>query len=396
MNVTASLAAKNNIWYAVINYPDPQTSKRKQKWVSTKIPVREGRTTHKKEAYPVMDSILADFKLKLELKDNDMLFSAWLLKYLDDTKNTRAESTNFSYRRTVTGSIAPWFDNRKLRLCDITTDHIQAFYNWKQSEDGGSVKAATIKKYHSIIDPALRKASSGKQRRIEFNPAEDVALPKDDSVFEGDFYTADELKTLLKNAKGSKIETPVYLASWFGLRRGEAIGLRWDAIDFDRKTLRVKGVMRDKGKGGTRNRDMYYAPIAKTKTSLRTLKMPEACIEYLKKLKADQERRKKKAGYNHEWDDFVCVRPNGDIIPLERVTRDFKNLCKRSGLKVIRLHDLRHTNCSLMIDNGASLVEAKDQLGHSNIHMTMKYSHVINATDYLSASLSETPSNEEK
>ena len=62
-----------------------------------------------------------------------------------------------------------------------------------------------------------------------------------------EFYTAEELKTLLENVKGTPLETVVYLASWFGLRRGEIIGLRWTSVDLERGVLSITGTVKDKG-----------------------------------------------------------------------------------------------------------------------------------------------------
>lgn len=81
--------------------------------------------------------------------------------------------------------------------------------------------------------------------------------------------------------------------------------------------------------------------------------------------------------YNHVWDDFVCVRQNGDLIPLEYVTRTFPRLCEKSGMRPLRLHELRHTNLSLLLENGASMKELQEWAGHSSYSATANiYAHV--------------------
>ena len=158
------------------------------------------------------------------------------------------------------------------------------------------------------------------------------------------------------------------------------IGLRWSSIDFDRSTLIVNGVIKDKGKGTTRNRDMYFDPMPKTVTHA-----PYRCwlSQSLKKGAGGKEEN------NHAWDNFVCVRPNGDLIPLENVTRAFPKLCKKCGLKSIRFHELRHSNISLLLSQGLDMKRIQLLAGHNDIRTTMnKYGH-LQVVDWQSADIVE-------
>lgn len=75
--------------------------------------------------------------------------------------------------------------------------------------------------------------------------------------------------------------------------------------------------------------------------------------------------------------DFVCVRENGDLIPLEYVSRAFPKLCKDCGLRELKLHELRHTNISLLLSDGASMKEVQEWAGHSNYSVTANtYAHI--------------------
>lgn len=379
--MTATIAQKSGMWYAVIQWRDAE-GKQIKKWRATGFPVKGN---HIKEAKSKAEEIRKDFERKMGLVDSEMLFSDYLFVWLDTKeKYCIKESTYSTYRKQIENCIAPYFSKARIKLCDLTDEDIERFYMYKLEHDG--VKAETISRYHANLHKALDYAV--KTKRVPLNPCDTVTKPKGDP-FVADYYTEAELGKLLDAAKGSVIETPIYLAALFGLRRGECIGLRWSSIDFDRSTLIVNGVIKDKGKGTTRNRDMYFDPMPKTKASIRTLPMPPVAVDYLRALKMAQEQRKKRKGYNHTWDDFVCVRPNGDLIPLENVTRAFPKLCQKCGLKPIRFHELRHSNISLLLSQGLDMKRIQLLAGHSDIRTTMnKYGH-LQVVDWQSAEIVE-------
>ena len=181
----------------------------------------------------------------------------------------------------------------------------------------------------------------------------------------------------LTSSKGTSLETVILLAACFGLRRGEIIGLKWDCIDFDNCTLSIRGVVKDKGSSGSKIENLYYLETPKTASSIRTFPMQPQIADYLKHLKQVQDMRKKEEPYNHTWDEFICVRPNGDIISLEYVSRRFPKLCEECGLKRIKLHELRHSNISFMLENGATMKEVQEWAGHSSYSTTANiYSHI--------------------
>ena len=106
--------------------------------------------------------------------------------------------------------------------------------------------------------------------------------------------------------------------------------------------------------------------------------MSDSALKYLSELKAKQEKRKQENKlYIHTWDDFVCVRPDGSLLPLEYVSRAIPKLCEKAGLKRIKLHELRHTNISILLESGASMKELQEWAGHSSYSTTANiYSHI--------------------
>lgn len=361
--MTASVQEKRNKYYIVLNWVE--NGKRKQKWVGTDLTVNGN---NKRRAEQKRKEILRQWEEKALLSNyEDILFSEYIRKWLEDVKHTISESTYYSYKTTIDGVICPYFAEKKIKLSDLRPYHIQDFYAFKMQHD--NISANTIHHYQAYIHKALKYAV--KTERIKDNPANNVDLPKKQKHI-ADFYTAEELKLLLQSAKGTDIEMVVMIATWFGLRRGEILGLRWSCIDFENHTLTVKGTI-------TRADTMVYKNTAKNNSSLRTLPMTEEATNYFRDLQKQQQRNKKELGkhYITKWEDFVCVRRNGDILKLDYVTRHFPMLCEQCGLRKIRLHELRHSNISLLITAGASMKEVQEWAGHSTYSTTADiYAHI--------------------
>lgn len=368
MNVTASLQTKSDKYYVVLNWYEG--TKRKQKWINTEL---SASGNNKRKAEAKRQEIVREWDEKLSAVNfESILFSDYLKRWLEDTKHTIMDSTYWEYKKTIENVICPYFESRKIMLADLKPYHIQEFYNFKMEHDG--VTANTVHHYHANISKALKYAV--KTERIKSNPAANVELPKKQKHI-ADFYTDEELQTLLTRSKGTNLETVVLLAACFGLRRGEIIGLKWDCIDFENNTLSIRGVVKDKGSSGSKIENLYYEETAKTASSIRTFPMQTQIADYLKHLKQIQDTNKKEEPYNHTWDEFVCVRPNGDILSLEYVSRRFPKLCEKCGLKRIKLHELRHSNISYLLEQGASMKEAQEWAGHSSYSTTANiYSHI--------------------
>lgn len=366
--MTASIQVKANKYFIVVSWK-PEGDKRKQKWVRTDLTV-DGNNKRKVEQKRL--EVLREYESKIFLTANDMLFSDFLRKWLEDTKRNISENTYFSYYQTVHKSICPYFDERRIKLCDLKPYHIQDFYNRKMDKE--NLSANTICHYHANIHKALDYAV--KTERIKENPSDKIMLPKKEKHI-AKYYTIDELKVLLDKAKGSSLETVINLAVWFGLRRGEIIGLKWECIDLDKKYLSILGTVTDKGTSGSRIDNLKYRSRVKTASSMRTFPLTDEMVSYFKKLKEKQTENQKQANYNTKWIEFVCVRDNGDLIPLDYVSRAFPRFLSKNGLKLIKLHELRHSNISLLIENGASMKEAQEWAGHSSYSTTANiYSHI--------------------
>lgn len=368
--MTAAIYTKRNKYYIVVSWT--LNGKRNQKWVSTGLTV-SGHNKRKAEQKKL--EVLQTWQEKIQLKDSNMLFADYMQYWLNIIKNNVQPTTFYGYKQVVNHAIDGYFRERRIKLCDLKPYHIQDFYNYKMEKDG--VSANTIHHYHSNIHKALSYAV--RTERILTNPADNdrIDLPKKQKHI-ASYYSKEELNILLEKSKGHVLETVIRLAVWFGMRRGEIIGLRWSSIDFDGKALSVTGTMKDRGGTGDKVGTLFFEPTAKNSASLRTFPLSDSMVEYLKRVKAGQDERKKKMHYNHSWDDFVCVRNNGNLITLDAVSYAFPKLCEQCGLNPIKLHELRHSNISLLLRTGASMKELQEWAGHSSYQTTVNINYRYN------------------
>jgi len=192
--------------------------------------------------------------------------------------------------------------------------------------------------------------------------------------FEGKTLIPEQARQFLDTAKGERLEALYTVALSLGLRMGEALGLRWQDVDLDRRTLTVNRILERIGRGQG-SKLLLVEP--KTSRSRRTVNLPDAAIRALRGHKVRQLEERLMAG--SRWQDNGLVFPNTLGTPLEphSLHDDFKRILVKAGLPDIRFHDLRHSAASLMLALGIPLRSIQDILGHSSIALTANlYAHV--------------------
>ena len=382
MNVTASLQVKNNIYQVVLNYKDIN-GKRKQKWVSTGL---SEKGNNKREANQKMQEILTNFKENLNIKEetkNDKLFVSYLKEWLISIKNTIEENTYDSYK-VIVNKICDYFQDKNILLNDLKPVEIQKFYNFLYSKE---LTGNTVLHYHNVIRKALQTAL--KLDLILSNPADRVERPKKEQ-FIGSFYSQAELNTLFTLIKDDPLQIVIYLASFYGLRRSEVLGLKWDAFDFDNKTITIKHKAIETRKDN--KRVILLKDKTKNQSSYRTLPLVDDIIVVLQEHKKQIDENKKLCGnsYNKKYLDYICVDSMGKLFRPEYVTDHFTLIMNKNKdiLRKIRFHDLRHSCASLLLAKGIPMKEIQDWLGHSTYSTTANiYAHLEKDTKNKSANV---------
>lgn len=378
--VAGHLAVKSGKYYAVLNYKNAK-GERKTKWISLGLPEKG----NKRKAEAELAKIRAEFEIPEEVGElsSDMLFADYLLEWLEIAKGRLAIATYSSYTSIIKNPLEPYFRKKKLTLRELEARHLQMFY----SEMLKKVKSNTVIHYHAVIHSALKYAV--KTDMLVQNVADKVDRPKKND-FQPVFLSADEMQEMFDALRGTKLELPVLVAAFYGFRRGEVMGLKWDAIDFERGTISIKRTIT------TVMEDGVYREVeqqsAKTKSSLRTLPLVGSFREIFMQVKEAQELNKKVCGncYNYEYDGFVFVDEMGYRMRLDYLTSEFPKFLKRHGLKRMRFHDLRHSCASLLLANGVPLKHIQEWLGHSDFTTTANiYAHLDYSSKISSAQAME-------
>ncbi|MBY9078931.1 tyrosine recombinase XerC [Paenibacillus sp. CGMCC 1.18879] len=310
-------------------------------------------------------------------------FDHWMENYV---KYNCEETTAYGYRNILYKHVEPYLGRIKLQKLQPT--HIQQYYKYLMDEKGLSPN--TVRKHHANIRKALDYGL--KQQFVYRNVADAVSLPRLNK-FEGRAYTKDQLNTLLELVKDTKLELPVYLSAYLGLRRSEITGLTWkEGVDMQNRILHIEKVRTSAGKA-------VVIKKPKTDKSQRTLFIVDVIYELLRKTQVNQAEYKKILGKDYNDSGYVFTREDGTPYRVNTVTEQFSDFLKKHKLPKIRLHDLRHTFASILHSEGVDLKSISEALGHSDIGTTNKiYTHIFDKThkDTLSTMSKALRKNKEK
>ena len=184
------------------------------------------------------------------------------------------------------------------------------------------------------------------------------------------YYTYDEFKKFISYEEDLRWKCVFEILYYCGLRKGELKGLTWKDIYFDKKVLSVNKQITQRN-----NRVKFEFSDTKTRDSRRIVPITKVLLNDLKMLY--EQDKKDYYGFN---DDFFVVSDAKPIADSNIYLRRTK-LANLAGLKVIRIHDFRHSCASLLINNGANVTLVAKYLGHTKIEETLNtYSHMFSTT----------------
>jgi len=233
----------------------------------------------------------------------------------------------------------------------------------------GESGEGTVVHTHRILKEALGHAV--KRRSLSINICNAVDPPRPERQ-EMSALDTEGVEKLLETADAFRYRDVFFVALYTGLRRSEVLGLRWTEVDLERNVLGIVG-----GLHYLEGQGLVLLPT-KTKTSRRQLAISREVVDIFRQLKGTQMLRRIELGSVWQEKGFVFTRPGGSPLDPARVTNEFAKVAKAAGFPGFRLHDLRHTHATLMLQAGVNPKVVSERLGHSSVSITLDtYSHVL-------------------
>ena len=368
--MTGCVALRKDVYYVRLSYYD-KNHIRKDKFLSTGL---SGRGA-KQKATAMIDSLIEKYSY-LEKSDHPVKMADYLKMWKELQASEVAETTYDGYHTYIDRHLIPYFKKLNLNIQDITAGHILDYVKYISNDGGrkdnkiGGQSNTSVRKIISILRNVFDYAIL--YGDIKINPALQVPMPKRGNKKDERqvFLTAEDAQKMLDAFKDEEIGPIVFVTLYYGLRKSEALGLRWQAVDFEKDTLTINHTV----VGGSR---IVRKDSTKSYNSKRTYQLLPDIKTLLLKLKAQQEDYKLRLGSNYHDNDYIFKHPNGVLYRPDSLTRSFKRALARYGFPQMRYHDLRHSTASILVDKGLDINDIKEWLGHADISTTANiYAHI--------------------
>lgn len=352
-------------WSARLNYRDPDTNEWRywERYFATEREAIASRKAKREEiergididrTHPTLGDLLRDFLVTCE-------------------RRGRRPTTVALYRHTIEYHILT-HKVANVRLKDLTPKRLQQFYDEKQDAACG---VTALKQCHRVIHKALNDAM---RMELVWRNVADVASPaptrrgsrSGEPRSRREPWTPQDLRRFLQVTTESPYGQIWFLEVYTGVRRAELLGLRWQDVDLERNVLHIRQTVTLDMKGC-----VHIGP-PKNEGSRRDVAISDEVAGILRDQQArvrDHRKTCLKAGKPWTDNDLVFPAQNGNYIYPRNANRDYYRLVEKAGLRPIRLHDVRHSHASHLLDAGEDIAVVSQRLGHSRPSTTLDIYH---------------------
>lgn len=368
---TTAAGERHSIVYRV---PDPARGKTRQ--------VRERGFTTKRAAQTALRERVAAVEAQSYVAPSKLTVREFIEeRYLPSLRSQVRASTYDSYERNLRLHVLPRIGGLALRQLDasrLSAAYADLLSTGRQDHLAGTALSARSVRYiHTIIGRALKTAQAWDL--VTRNAATSAVVPRVSAAgdrHEGiNTWTHQELGAFLAATRAERLFPLWLLLGTTGLRRGEAIGIAWEAVDLDAARLSVRRSLVDVTPDHAGSAPVFSDP--KTSAGRRSVALDPATVEVLRGLRKAQAAERLLVGPGYREHGLVFAHPDGRPLHPERLSRSFADTMRRHAARAIRLHDLRHTWATLALEAGVHPKVVQERLGHSNITITLQtYSHV--------------------
>jgi len=385
--MTGSLQSKKQksgktYFYIILSYKNSKTNRWCQKSIATNLEIKG----NKRKA----DTMITDYVKKysyLEQSASELSlcdFNVNVSDYMDYWYATIRSELRYTTRENYSSKvehIKKYFDEKKQRVIDVTPQTVDCYIKYllhygkinQKTKAREPLAPRTVRDYKNILSAAFMQATI--DGIIRFNPVIGINVHgKKNSEYSEEllFLTEEEIKKLMNYlAKNStQLLGIAFFAIYYGLRRSEILGLKWNAIDFQKKTIAIQHTI-------VKAKTLHAEDKTKTRSSRRTLTLFQSTEQCLSAIRKEQESNKafykncykNTNGYIFTWEDGALYDPG-------YISKAFCKATRAIGRPEITLHKLRHTCASILISKGWDVKAVQYWLGHSDIKTTLNiYAH---------------------
>ncbi len=289
----------------------------------------------------------------------------YLIQWLEDVhKQDVLDSTYARHKSTINYHIIPELGH--IQVHKLTPQQLKSFYSRKLNE---GCAAGSVRIMHTVLSSALKNAV--KWGLVSRNVCELVSMPRGERR-EALPLTKEQAQKLLDVVHNGRWEVLFTMALITGMREGELLALRWQAIDFERSNLYInQTVVILPGVG-------FVEHQPKTARGRRNVRLPKFVIEALYRQRERVNEMRLKSGGTWQENDLVFPNLHGGFIYRTNLHRVFRRILAAAGLPIVRFHDLRHSTATILLTMGVHPKVVQEILGHASISMTLDtYSHLV-------------------
>ncbi|MDY3037706.1 MAG: site-specific integrase [Eubacteriales bacterium] len=344
-------------------------------------PVRYNRTFHgsEKEA----EKALARFYIECEdgkvRRESNMTVSELSDIYIEEYVKRYLKQSNMKVVTPAIKRLKEAMGHRKINK--LTRLDVQRWVNSmsepQPKKNDKVLSPKSVRNYYSILSGMMNFAVQ--MELIDNSPCHNIRLPRNQKK-EARYYNKDEVALFLQALENVsehelKYKAVVYVALFGGLRNGEIMGLNWDDLDEDERTISIHRTRYIK-KGG------IYEDVPKTQKSIREITLPDNVIALLKELKVQQMKEQLILG--NKWENSPAIFKNsmGNHMHPNATAKWLRKFLKRNDLPYISMHGLRHTHTSLLAYLNTDKLVISRRLGHSQLSTTLNiYTHIFEEPD---------------
>nr|WP_300831066.1 site-specific integrase [uncultured Acetatifactor sp.] len=380
-------------YYIRLSYKDPLSQAWRQKWIATGLTVKN----NKRKAEAMMEAAIEENRY-LELApesvnqsiDPDILLCDYIDLWLEGKKRDLQISTYEGYEYRA-AHIKRYFEPLKYKVRELSSRMVDQFLKHElahgkrdqKTGEMGPLSVRSVRSYKSILSAVYDQAAI--DGLVSSNPVTSVKVHgKSNASYQREeaFLTEDEVADVLKFLKEHypRFLPMAFMAAYYGLRRSELLGLRWESINFQEKTISIENTV-------VRVSTLVEKEATKTRDSKRKLYLFPAAEECLSAVRQEQDDYKSFFGDAYrDTKGYVFTREDGSRYDPSWVSKNFEKAMKAYGRPDITYHKLRHSCASMLINRGWDIKQLQYWLGHADLETTLKiYSHYnkkrLNATE---------------